>query len=62
MSEDRPFDHPVITNEDIYRATSLLGLPANAFDGEDGTDPRQVCCTPLSRQKSGNYLLASRAD
>jgi len=21
-----------------------------------------VCCTPLSRQKSGNYLLASRAD
>ena len=35
------FEPPAITDQDIYWAISLLGLPRNAFQGDDGNDPRQ---------------------
>ena len=41
MSSEGEFQSPTITDEDICRATSLLGLPVNAFYGVDGTDRRQ---------------------
>lgn len=41
MCEDRPFDLPVITDDDIRAVTRLLQLPANAFSGEGGSDARQ---------------------
>ena len=40
MSDRSPF-WLQITDEDILWASSLLKLPAVAFHGEDGTDPRQ---------------------
>jgi DNA helicase-2/ATP-dependent DNA helicase PcrA len=41
MAEDLPFKCPVVTDEDISRVTSLLGLPVEAFYGVDRKDPRQ---------------------
>ena len=41
MSSEEEFEPPTITDEDIYRASRLLGLRADAFYGEDGTDKRQ---------------------
>ena len=40
MSEVAPLKPPEITDEDIRWAARLLGLPENAFHGEDGNDPR----------------------
>lgn len=40
MNEDESFKLPGITDEDIRHASRLLGLPAGAFHGEDGDDPR----------------------
>lgn len=48
MSDDLPFEPPIITNEDICWATSLLNLLTNAFAGEDGTDPRQEVLKTMS--------------
>jgi len=42
MSEHHPFEQPEITNEEIDWASDLLNLPALAFYGEDGADPRQA--------------------
>lgn len=36
-----PFAPPEITDQDVVWATKTLGLPADAFSGPDGTDPRQ---------------------
>ena len=36
------FSSPEVTDEDILWASHLLGLPENAFYGEEGTDPRQA--------------------
>lgn len=41
MSGEGKFESPTITDEDIYRASRLLGLRADAFYGVDGTDKRQ---------------------
>lgn len=41
MSNVPPFEPPVITDEDISWATSLLELPDKAFVGAEGADPRQ---------------------
>jgi DNA helicase II / ATP-dependent DNA helicase PcrA len=41
MADEKPFEVPEITDEDVRWATSVLGLPENAFFGEDGTDPRK---------------------
>ena len=41
MADENPFEVPEITDEDVRWATSVLGLPENAFFGEDGTDPRK---------------------
>ncbi|MCK9199871.1 MAG: UvrD-helicase domain-containing protein [Gallionella sp.] len=41
MSSEDTFESPTVTDEDIYRASRLLGLPVNAFYGTDGADPRQ---------------------
>ncbi|MBX9590852.1 MAG: UvrD-helicase domain-containing protein [Hyphomonadaceae bacterium] len=35
-----PFTPPEITDEDVAWAAKTLGLPADAFSGPDGTDPR----------------------
>jgi len=40
MSEVNTFEPPEITDNDIRWAARLLGLPENAFHGEDGSDPR----------------------
>ena len=40
MADGTPFEVPEIADEDINWATSILGLPENAFLGKDGTDPR----------------------
>jgi len=40
MADGNPFEIPGITDEDVRWATRVLGLPENAFFGEDGTDPR----------------------
>ncbi|GMT40104.1 MAG: DNA helicase [bacterium] len=40
MSKEAPFKPPEIMDEDIRWAARLLGLPENAFHGEDGNDPR----------------------
>jgi DNA helicase-2/ATP-dependent DNA helicase PcrA len=42
MSEHHPFEQSEITNEEIDWASDLLNLPALAFYGEDGADPRQA--------------------
>jgi len=41
MSEHGSFKPPEITEEDTRWVPALLGLPENAFRGEDGTDPRK---------------------
>ncbi len=41
MIDDLPFEPPIIIDDDICWAISLLKLPTNAFCGDDGTDPRQ---------------------
>ncbi|ACL01773.1 UvrD/REP helicase [Desulfatibacillum aliphaticivorans] len=41
MENNAPFVPPEITDADIEWATELLGLPKNAFLGEDGDDPRK---------------------
>lgn len=41
MSSEGTFESPTVTDEDICRASQLLGLPVDAFYGTDGTDPRQ---------------------
>ena len=41
MSSEGTFELPTVTDEDICRASRLLGLPVDAFYGTDGTDPRQ---------------------
>ncbi len=41
MCSEGKFESPTVTDEDICRASRLLGLPTNAFYGTDGTDPRQ---------------------
>lgn len=41
MNSEGTFESPTVTNEDICRASRLLGLPIDAFYGTDGTDPRQ---------------------
>lgn len=41
MTVTSQFEPPTITDRDIYWAASLLGLPRNAFHGDDGNDPRQ---------------------
>lgn len=40
MNDDAPFNPPKISDGDICWAASLLGLPENAFHGEDDKDPR----------------------
>ena len=40
MKGDAGVDVPVIEDADISWVCDLLGLPATAFSGEDGTDPR----------------------
>ncbi len=40
ISEDT-FESPTVTDEDICRASRLLGLSVDAFYGTDGTDQRQ---------------------
>lgn len=42
MSDRSPFRPPQITDEEILWASGLLKLPAVAFHGEDGADPRQT--------------------
>lgn len=41
MSKTGPFVPPAITDDDILRASRLLGLSDDAFYGKDGSDPRQ---------------------
>jgi len=41
MDESHPFEFPEIIDEQIRWASRLLGLPEDAFHGEDGKDPRQ---------------------
>jgi hypothetical protein len=41
MDKGVPFKCPAVTDEDISRVTRMLGLPAEAFYGADGTDPRR---------------------
>lgn len=41
MSSEGIFESPTVTDEDICRASRLLGLPGDAFYGTDGIDPRQ---------------------
>jgi hypothetical protein len=41
MSSEEKFESPAVTDEDICRASRLLGLPLDAFYGPDGTDHRQ---------------------
>lgn len=41
MSNEDTFESPTVTDEDIRRASRLLGLSVDAFYGTDGTDPRQ---------------------
>jgi hypothetical protein len=41
MSSEGTFESPTVTEEDICRASQLLGLPVDAFYGTEGTDPRQ---------------------
>lgn len=41
MPDGPLFEVPAITDEDVKWVTSILGLPENAFFGEDGTDPRK---------------------
>lgn len=41
MGREEKFESPTVTDEDIRRASRLLGLPVDAFFGQDGTDPRQ---------------------
>jgi DNA helicase-2/ATP-dependent DNA helicase PcrA len=40
MIDDSPFRSPEITDDDIRWACGVLQLPAYAFSGNDGTDPR----------------------
>lgn len=42
MNSDGTFELPIVTDEDICRASRLLGLPVDAFYGPDGSDPRQA--------------------
>lgn len=42
MNDVVQFELPNITDKDISGISSRLSLPANAFYGMDGTDPRQV--------------------
>lgn len=42
MSDRESFDPPSITSDDEDWAVTLLGLPADAFRGENGTDPRSA--------------------
>ena len=42
MSDREGFDPPVITTDDEDWAADLLGLPTDAFCGEDGADPRSA--------------------
>jgi len=41
MNEQGSFAFPDITDEEIHRATRVLGLPEDAFHGKNGKDPRQ---------------------
>jgi len=41
MSSEGTFESSTVTDEDICRASRLLGLPVDAFYGTDGIDPRQ---------------------
>lgn len=41
MSSEGTFESPTVTDEEICRASRLLGLPVDAFYGTEGTDPRQ---------------------
>ena len=41
MSSEGKFESPTVTDADICRASRLLGLPVDAFYGQDGTDKRQ---------------------
>ena len=41
MSKENVFELPEIVAEDISWASCILGLPAEAFFGNDGADPRQ---------------------
>ena len=41
MGTSDTFESPTIMDEDICRASRLLGLPVDAFYGQDGRDPRQ---------------------
>lgn len=49
MSEGRSFNPPEITDDDIRRASRLLGLPESAFHGESGADPRQEVLKSMDR-------------
>ncbi len=40
MCDDLPFEPPDITDEDIRWTSRLLGLPEDAFYGQNGDDPR----------------------
>jgi hypothetical protein len=41
MTDDSSFEPPEITNDDMCWVSRLLGLPVDAFSGQDGADPRQ---------------------
>lgn len=47
MPEPDPFVTPLVTADDIHWACEILGLPANAFHGVDGNDPRQHVISSL---------------
>ncbi|MGH1420155.1 MAG: UvrD-helicase domain-containing protein, partial [Hyphomicrobiaceae bacterium] len=47
MPEPIRFIPPVITDDDIHWSCETLGLPANAFHGPDGNDPRQQVISSL---------------
>lgn len=50
MTETEPFEAPQVTEADIVWVTALLKLPADAFHGKDGLDPRQDvlrCMAPI---------------
>jgi len=49
MSDEPRFEPPEVTDEDICWASCLLKLPADAFYGLDGSDPRQEVLKSMER-------------
>ena len=49
MSDNLPFEPPVITDDDVRWASRLLFSQDGAFHGETGTDPRQEVLKSMER-------------